>query len=41
MIYTIENYDKVMEAEISRVLLKKTGRTFDCARGKDTRECSG
>ncbi|MGG1150995.1 hypothetical protein [Bacillus wiedmannii] len=32
MIYTAENYDKVTEAEISRVLSKKTGRSFDSAR---------
>ncbi|XLP21361.1 hypothetical protein ACFMB7_22790 [Bacillus toyonensis] len=33
MIYTAENYDKATEAEISRVLSKKTGRSFDSARG--------
>ncbi|PFW27934.1 hypothetical protein COL07_15730 [Bacillus cereus] len=32
MIYTAENYDKVTEAEISRALSKKTGRSFDSAR---------
>ncbi|PEF10227.1 hypothetical protein CON23_21160 [Bacillus thuringiensis] len=32
MIQTAENYDKVTEAEISRVLSKKTGRSFDSAR---------
>ncbi|PGM81842.1 hypothetical protein CN957_10150 [Bacillus cereus] len=32
MIHTAENYDKVTEAEISRVLSKKTGRSFDSAR---------
>ncbi|PEM97680.1 hypothetical protein [Bacillus toyonensis] len=32
MIYTAENHDKVTEAEISRVLSKKTGRSFDSAR---------
>lgn len=32
MIYAAENYDKVSEAEISRVLSKKTGRAFDSAR---------
>ncbi|MGN4445827.1 hypothetical protein ACTFOB_13030 [Bacillus cereus group sp. MYBK79-1] len=34
MIHTAEHYDKVTEAEISRVLSKKTGRSFDVARGK-------
>ncbi|QWH19227.1 hypothetical protein EXW62_19860 [Bacillus mycoides] len=33
MICTVENYDKVSEAEISRVLSKQTGRAFDSARG--------
>ncbi|MED0905302.1 hypothetical protein [Bacillus nitratireducens] len=33
MIYAAENYDKVSEAEISRVLSKKTDRSFDSARG--------
>ncbi|MGH0683008.1 hypothetical protein [Bacillus mycoides] len=33
MIHTAENYDKVSEAEISRVLSKKTGRTFNSAKG--------
>ncbi|PFT24139.1 hypothetical protein COK52_10285 [Bacillus thuringiensis] len=32
MIHTAENYDKVTEAEISRALSKKTGRSFDSAR---------
>ncbi|QWI60980.1 hypothetical protein EXW57_14730 [Bacillus mycoides] len=32
MIHTAENYDRVTEAEISRVLSKKTGRSFDSAR---------
>ncbi|MGE6590264.1 hypothetical protein ACQKFU_11715 [Bacillus mycoides] len=32
MIYTAENYDKIAEAEISRTLSKKTGRSFDSAR---------
>ncbi|MGH1158389.1 hypothetical protein QRE62_26265 [Bacillus mycoides] len=32
MIHTAENYDKVTEAEISRVLSKKMGRSFDSAR---------
>lgn len=32
MIHTAENYEKVTEAEISRVLSKKTGRSFDSAR---------
>ncbi|OOZ90062.1 hypothetical protein [Bacillus cereus] len=32
MIHTAENYDKVTEAEISRSLSKKTGRSFDSAR---------
>ncbi|MGH0678108.1 hypothetical protein ACQVPP_12965 [Bacillus luti] len=33
IIHTAEHYDKVTEAEISRVLSKKTGRSFDAARG--------
>ncbi|SCC62999.1 hypothetical protein [Bacillus mycoides] len=32
MIHTAENYGKVTEAEISRALSKKTGRSFDSAR---------
>lgn len=32
MIHTVENYNRVTEAEISRVLSKKTGRSFDSAR---------
>ncbi|PED95179.1 hypothetical protein [Bacillus toyonensis] len=32
MIHTVENYDRFTEAEISRVLSKKTGRSFDSAR---------
>lgn len=32
MIHTAENHDKVTEAEISRALSKKTGRSFDSAR---------
>ncbi|MBJ8149277.1 hypothetical protein PDN49_12060 [Bacillus cereus] len=32
MIHTAKNYDRVTEAEISRVLSKKTGRSFDSAR---------
>ncbi len=32
MIHTAENYDKATEAEISRALSKKTGRSFDSAR---------
>ncbi len=32
MIHTAENYDRVTEAEISRALSKKTGRSFDSAR---------
>ncbi|MCU5515262.1 hypothetical protein OCF62_11825 [Bacillus wiedmannii] len=32
MIHTAENYDKVTEAEISRALSKKTGRSFGSAR---------
>ncbi|EOO20815.1 MULTISPECIES: hypothetical protein [Bacillus cereus group] len=32
IIHTAEQYDKVTEAEISRVLSKKTGRSFDSAR---------
>ncbi|MBK5507068.1 hypothetical protein [Bacillus sp. TH12] len=33
MIHTEKYYDKVTEAEISRALSKKTGRSFDSARG--------
>ncbi|PEX93198.1 hypothetical protein CN465_21110 [Bacillus cereus] len=32
IVHTAENYDKVTEAEISRALSKKTGRSFDSAR---------
>ncbi|EEM93470.1 MULTISPECIES: hypothetical protein [Bacillus] len=32
MIHTAEDYDKITEAEISRALSKKTGRSFDSAR---------
>lgn len=32
MIHTAKNYDKVTEADISRALSKKTGRSFDSAR---------
>lgn len=33
MIYAAENYDKVSEREISRLLSERTGRSFDSARG--------
>ena len=33
MIHTAKYYEKVTEAEISRALSKKTGRSFDSARG--------
>ncbi len=33
MIHTAENNEKVTEVAISRALSKKTGRSFDCARG--------
>lgn len=32
MVHTVENYDKVTDAEISRALSKKTGQSFDSAR---------
>ncbi|MED1059713.1 hypothetical protein [Bacillus mycoides] len=32
IVHTAENYDKVTEAEISRALSKKTGRSFDSVR---------
>ncbi|MDF9615157.1 hypothetical protein P5763_24395 [Bacillus cereus] len=32
IVHTAENYDKVTEAEISRALSKKAGRSFDSAR---------
>lgn len=33
MLYAAENYDKVSERDISRLLSERTGRSFDSARG--------
>ncbi|MGH0597509.1 hypothetical protein [Bacillus mycoides] len=33
MIYAVENYDKVSERVVSRLLSERTGRSFDSARG--------
>ncbi|WLP61939.1 hypothetical protein Q9G86_14795 [Bacillus thuringiensis] len=33
MIYAVENYDKVSERSVSRLLSERTGRSFDSARG--------
>jgi hypothetical protein len=33
MIYAAENYDKVSERSVSRLLSERTGRSFDSARG--------
>lgn len=33
MVYAAENYDKVSERSVSRLLSERTGRTFDNARG--------
>ncbi|OPD53369.1 MULTISPECIES: hypothetical protein [Bacillus cereus group] len=33
MVYAVDNYDKVSEREISRLLSERTGRSFDSARG--------
>ncbi|MFV1453561.1 hypothetical protein [Bacillus mycoides] len=33
MVYAVDNYDKVSEREVSRLLSERTGRSFDSARG--------